>query len=77
MTKAITTIERAEKVLIEWIKETDMDNFRHIFEYVFGVRTSGDSEEFVIEPGQEADYGGIIEDEFKEDIVKDEELPTL
>lgn len=68
--KAVTTIEKAERVLIDWVKETDMDNFRHIFEYVFGVKTSGDSEKFIIQPGAEADYGGIIEDEFKEEIVR-------
>lgn len=72
MTKAITTIGRAENVLIEWLKECDADSFCSVFDYAFGVKSEYDeeSQKFIVEPGAENEYGGIIEEEFKEEIVR-------
>lgn len=68
--RAVTTIDKAEGVLINWIKSCDLDALCAIFDYVFGTKSdyNPENEEFIIESGSEDEYGGIIEQEFKEDM---------
>ena len=69
--RAVTTIEKATNVLIEWLKECDIDSFVAVFDYAFGTKSEcnpENEEEFIIESGNENEYGGIIEDKFKEDM---------
>ena len=65
-------MNKAERVLIEWLKECDSDGFCAVFDYVFGTKSYYDTatDQITIEPGAKHEYGGIIEEEFKEDIIK-------
>lgn len=68
--KAVTTIEKAEEVLIKWLQECDAESFCAVFDYAFGTKScwNEEADEFTIEPGAEDKYGGIIEQEFKKYI---------
>lgn len=68
--RAVTTIDKAERVLIKQIKESDLDALCDIFDYVFGTKSdyNPENEDFIIESGSKDEYGGIIEEEFKEDM---------
>lgn len=69
--RAVTTLEKATNVLIGWLKECDVDSFTAVFDCAFGTKSycnPESEEEFIIESGNEDEYGGIIEQEFKEDM---------
>lgn len=71
--KAETTIEHATKILVKYLRECDTDDFCAIFDEAFGTESYWDpeTEVYTIEPGNEYVYGGVIEQEFKETIVEE------
>jgi len=72
--KAVTTIEKLTDVLVNHVKECDGDELLAIFDYTFGTSSCIDKTSFygkiIVEPGRGDEYGGIIEEEFKEEITK-------
>lgn len=68
--KAITTTEKITDVLVRHINECDGDELLAVFDYTFGTESLERDGKITIEPGKGDEYGGIIEDEFKEDITK-------
>ena len=69
--RAKTTIEKVTDVLVRHIKECDGDELLSIFDYSFGTNSGYNKRgQLIIKPGKEDEYGGIIEEEFKEEIIK-------
>ena len=70
MVKARTTMERMTVVLRNFIEECDSDMLLNIFDYTFGTESENtpNGEFVIIKPGKEDEYGGIIEEEFKDEF---------
>ena len=56
-------------MLLQFIKECDGDTLLAIFDYAFGTSSHCREDNVYIEPGKEDEYGNIIKEEFKDDIV--------